>query len=81
MTMENLVCLPAQGAFLRSSSLLCFLLLCMDECMGNGGLGLKEYTTTTGRLGLGLVGLEGDALGLGALCAHDRINQHFLGHG
>jgi len=53
----------------------------MDECMGNGGLGLKEYTTTTGRLSLGLVGLEGDALGLGALCAHDRNNQHFLGHG
>jgi len=38
---------------------------------------------TTGRLGLGLglIGLEGDALGLSALLAHDRDNQLFLGLG
>ncbi len=65
--MENLVCLPARGAFPRSS--------------GNGGPGLNEYSVTTGRLGLGLVGLEGDALGSGALFARDRDNQLFLGLG
>ena len=81
MTMENLVCLPAWGAFPQSSSLLCFLLLRTDKCTGNGGLGLKEYTATTGRLGLGLVGLEGDALGSGALLACNRDNQLFLGLG
>ena len=47
--------------------------------MGNRGSGLMEYSTTTGRLGLGLLGLEGKALGLGALLAHDRDNQLFLG--
>ncbi len=31
-----------------------------------------EYSATMGRLGLGLRGLEGKALGLGALLAHDR---------
>ncbi len=36
---------------------------------------------TTGRLGLGLVGLEGDALGSSALLARDRDNQLFLGLG
>ena len=81
MTMENLVCLPARGAFQRSSSLLCFLSLHMDECMGNGGPGLNEYSTTTGRLGLGFVGLEGDDLGSGALFARDHNNQLFLGLG
>ncbi len=34
---------------------------------------------TTGRLSLGLVGLEVEALGLGALLARDRDNQLFLG--
>ena len=38
-----------------------------------------EYIVTTGRLGLGLVGLEVEALGLGALLARDRDNQLFLG--
>ena len=38
-----------------------------------------EYSATTGRLGLGLLGLEGKALGLGALLANDRDNQLFLG--
>jgi hypothetical protein len=42
---------------------------------------LKEYIATTGRLCLGLVGLEGEALGLGALLALDRKNQLFLGLG
>ena len=82
MTMENLVCLSARGAFLRSSSLLRFLSLRTDECTGNGGPGLlKEYSVTTGRLGLGLVGLEGEALGSDALLALDRKNQLFLGLG
>ena len=34
-----------------------------------------------GRLGLGLVGLQGDALGLSALLACDCDNQLFLGLG
>ena len=63
MTMENLVCLPARGAFPRSSSLLCFLLLCTDKCTGNGGQGLIKHSATTGRLGLGLLGLEGKVFG------------------
>ncbi len=42
---------------------------------------MNEYSATTGRLGLGLVGLEGDALGSGALFARDRDNQLFLGLG
>jgi hypothetical protein len=42
---------------------------------------LNEHRATTGRLGLGLVGLEGDALGPGALFAGDRDNQLFLGLG
>jgi len=41
-----------------------------------------EYSTTTGRLGLSLLGLlEGEALGLGALLARDCNNQLFLGLG
>ena len=41
-----------------------------------------EYSATTGRLGLGLLGLEGEALlGLGALLARDHDNQLFLGLG
>ena len=49
--------------------------------MGNGGPGANEYCVTTGRLGLGLVGLEGDALGLSALLKHDRDHQLFIGLG
>jgi hypothetical protein len=79
--MENLVCLPARGAFPRSSSLLCFILSRTDECTGNGGPGLNEHSATTGRCGLGLVGLEGDTLGSGALFACNRDNQLFLGLG
>ncbi len=42
-----------------------------------------EYSATTGRLGLGLLGLEveGEALGLGALLARNHDNQLFLGLG
>ncbi len=40
-----------------------------------------EYSVTSGRLGLGLLCLEGEALGSGALLAHDHDNQHFLGLG
>ncbi len=79
MTMENLVCLPAWGAFLRSSSLLRFLLLRTDECMGNGGPGLIEHSATTGRLGLGLLGLEGKIFGSSALLARDLVEDLFLG--
>ena len=46
--------------------------------MGNGGPGVKEYSATTGRLGLGLLGLEGEALDLGALLARDH-NKSGLG--
>ena len=81
MTMESFLCLPAWGAFLRSSSLRCFLLSRTEKCTGNGGPGLMEYIATMGRLGLGLLGQEGEALGLGALLARDRDNQLFLGLG
>ncbi len=40
-----------------------------------------ECTATAGRLGLGLLGLEGDALGSSALLARDRDDQLFLGLG
>ena len=42
---------------------------------------MKEYSAITGRLGLGLLGLEGEALGSGALLARDHDNQLFLGLG
>jgi hypothetical protein len=67
-------CLPAREAYPRSSSLLRFL-SSRDECTGNGGPGLFEYSSIVGRLDLGLRGLEGDAL------ARDRDNQPFLGLG
>jgi hypothetical protein len=67
--------------FLRSSSLLHFLSSRKDECTGNGGPGSIEYSATTGRLGLSLLGLEVEALGLGALLARDHDNQLFLGLG
>jgi hypothetical protein len=79
--MGSFLCLPSWGAFETSTSLFCFHSLFQDECTGNGGLGANEYCTTTGRLSLSLVGLEGDALGLSALLAHDRGNQLFLGLG
>ncbi len=81
MTMWSFLCLPAWGTFLRSSSLLHFLSSRTDECTGNGGPGSMEYSATTGRLGLGLLGLEGEALGSGALLARDHDNQLFLGLG
>ena len=40
-----------------------------------------ECTATAGRLGLGLLGLEGDTLGSSALLARDRDDQLFLGLG
>jgi hypothetical protein len=40
-----------------------------------------EYSATSGILGLGLLGLEVEALGLGALLARDHDNQLFLGLG
>ena len=79
--MESFLCLPAQEVFVTSTSLLCFHSSFHDKCTGNGGPGANEYCGTTGRLGLGLVGLEGDALGSSALLARDRDNQIFLGLG
>ena len=81
MTIGNFLCLPARGAVVMSTSLLHFLLLRKEKCTGNGGPGLMEYIATTGRLGLGLLGLVGEALGLGALLARDRDNQLFFGLG
>ena len=40
-----------------------------------------EYSETTGRLGLGCLGLEVEALGSGALLARDHDNLLFLGLG
>jgi hypothetical protein len=42
---------------------------------------VTECTATAGRLGLGPLGLEGDALGSSTLLARDRDNQLFLGLG
>ena len=53
----------------------------MDKCMGNRGPGLIEHSATIGRLGLGLLGLEGKVFGLSALLAHDCIEDFFLGLG
>ncbi len=74
-------CLPAWEDPARSSSLLCFLSSLPDECTGNGGPGVTKCTAIAGRLGLGPLGLEGDALGSSALLARDRDNQLFLGLG
>ncbi len=40
-----------------------------------------EYSATTGRLGLGLLGLEVEALGSGALQARNHDYQLFFGLG
>jgi hypothetical protein len=79
--MESFLCLPAWGAFVTSTSLLRFHLSFHNKCTGNRGPGANKYRVTTGRLGLGLVGLEGDALGSSALLARDCDNQLFLGLG
>jgi hypothetical protein len=71
-------CLPAWEAFPRSSSLLCFLSLRMDECTGNGRPGLNEYSARTGRLGLGLLGLEDEVFGSSALLACNCVWDFFL---
>ena len=81
MMMGSFLCLPARGAFLRSSSLLHFLSSRTDECTGNGEPGVMGCTVTAGRLRLGPLGLESDALGSSALLARDRDNQLFLGLG
>ncbi len=75
------MCLPAWEACLRSSSLLRLLSSRMDECTGNGGPGLIEHSATTGRLGLGLLGLEGEVFGSSALLARGRVEDLFLGLG
>ena len=40
-----------------------------------------EHSATTGRLGLGLLGLGGKVFGSSALLARDRIEDFFLGLG
>jgi hypothetical protein len=70
-------CLPAWEDPARSSSLLRFLSSLSDECTGNGEPGVMGC----GRLRLGPLGLESDALGLSALLACNRDNQLFLGLG
>jgi hypothetical protein len=78
----SFLCLAARGAFVTSTSLLCFHSLCMDECTGNGGPGsLIEHRVTTGRLGLGLLGLEGEVFGSSPLLARDHVEDLFLGLG
>jgi len=42
---------------------------------------LIEHNATTGRLGLGLLGLEGEVFGSSALMARDRVEDLFLGLG
>jgi hypothetical protein len=74
-------CLPAREDPARSSSLLRFLSSQLDKCTGNGEPGVMGCTATAGRLRLGPLGLESDALGSSALLAHDRDNQLFLGLG
>ena len=89
---SNLSSIDDDGELLVSSCLRCFskkqlpsslplLLSRTDKCTGNGGLGSMEYSAITGRLGLGLLGLESEALGSGALLARDRDNQLSLGLG
>ena len=56
-----------------------FPLVVSRQMHGKQRTGANEYCVTTGRLGLGFVGLEGDALGLSALLARNRDNQLFLG--
>jgi hypothetical protein len=82
MTMESFLCLPAQGAFVTSTSLLRVHSSHTDECTGNGGPGsLVEHSATTGRLGLSLLGLDGEVFGSSALLARDRVDDLFLGLG
>jgi hypothetical protein len=48
--------------------------------MGNRGLGsLIKHSVTTGRLGLGLLGLEVEVFSSSALLVRDRIEDLFLG--
>ena len=77
--MRSFLLVRAQETILNSL-LLHFLLSRMNECMGNG-LGLRGVACSTTSLvwamddlGLGLWGLDGNSLGLGALLARDRDN-------
>jgi hypothetical protein len=40
---------------------------------------MNQYSATTGRFGLGLLGLEGKVFGSSALLARNRIEDFFLG--
>ncbi len=76
-------CLPArEAAVVVLHSLLHFLLLRSDECTGNGEPGVMGCIATAGRLRLGSLGFESDALGLpSAVLARNRDNQLFRGLG
>ena len=75
-------CLPAwEGAVVMLHSRHRFLLSRTDECTGNGEPGVMGCTATAGRLRLGSLGLESDALGLPSALARDRDNQLFRGLG
>jgi hypothetical protein len=81
--MGSFLFVPAQEP-IQNSSLLCFLFLQKDKCMGNGRDQRGASWATTVRNdnnSYGCWGLEGDSLGLGALWARDRNNQPFLGIG
>ena len=59
-----------------------FLSSRLDECTGNGEPGaMGSCSATAGRLCLGSLGLESDALGLPSALARDRNNQLFRGLG
>ena len=47
--MGSFLCLPARGAFVTSTSLLCFHSSFHDKCTGNGGPGANENCATTGK--------------------------------
>ena len=50
--------------------------------MGNGGLGsFIKHSATMGRLGLGLLDLEGEVFSLSALLACNCVEDLFLGLG
>jgi hypothetical protein len=74
--------LHAREAFPRYSSLLRFLSSHTDKCTRNRGPGsLIEHSATSGRLGLGLFGLEGEVFGSSDLLARDRLRTSSVASG
>jgi hypothetical protein len=80
--MGSFLLLVSTQETVQNSSLLCFLSSGKDKCTGNGGPGMRGASTTTDRLGLGLLGIGGEILGSsGALLVRDHDNQPFIGLG